>query len=40
MSDGIAMAVGPLIIEVFDTFHGVGQEFAENLAEWLKGHKA
>jgi hypothetical protein len=36
-ADGIAMVVGPMIVEVYDTLHGVGEPFAENLATWLRG---
>ena len=36
-ADGIAMVVGPMIVEVYDTLRGVGKPFAENLATWLRG---
>jgi hypothetical protein len=36
-ADGIAMVVGPMIVEVYDTLRGVGEPFAENLATWLRG---
>jgi hypothetical protein len=36
--DGVAMVVGSLIVEVYDTLQGVGQPFAESLATWLRTH--
>jgi hypothetical protein len=38
-SDGFEMSVGTLDIMVSDTFHGIAQRFAENMANWLRSRQ-